>query len=395
MVSPVPLTPHTENPIMQHTFTPLTIRDTTLRNRIGLAPMSMYDATDGHPGRFETAHLGARAAGGAGLVLTGTVAVSPEGRITPRDPGLWHDDHVASLAAVADTIRASGSVPGIQLGHAGRKASTTVPWRGGPPGRDGRSLTEAEGAWPTVAPSPLPYGGDKNQQPAPLDARGLEQVRQKFVEATLRADRAGFEVLELHAAHGYLLHSFYSPKANRREDDWGGSFERRIRFPLEVIDAVRQAWPSRRPLMLRMTMEDFHPDGLTLEEGLALARRAVERGVDVIDPMSFGTVAPGGVLPDEDFTLRHLRALRHAVPDAVLAASARTSPDLETDPHAIEAQLERGDLDLVLLGRQLLVDPHWPARAAVTLGAASAVLPPAYQHWLPSASSARGDRARA
>ncbi|MEL6678849.1 MAG: hypothetical protein AAFQ51_09090 [Pseudomonadota bacterium] len=381
---------------MAKLFDPLNIRGVTLRNRVGLSPMSMYSAKDGYSGPFEPIHYGARSLGGAGLVMTGTVAVSPEGRITPADPGLWEDDQVAPLAAVADAIRQGGGVPGIQIGHAGRKASTTVPWRGGDPKSDGRSLTYAEGAWQTVGPMAEPYGGNKTHVPAALAEAQIERIITAFSDAARRADQAGFEVLEIHGAHGYLLHSFYSPITNHRHDAWGGGQTGRLRLARDVIRAVRAAWPSEKPLGLRFAMDDFHEGGWAPEDGIALARMALGEGVDFLDPMSFGGIAEGGA-PDwgRNFTHDHAKALKTALPQAVILGSAQTSPDFVTDPHAVNALASDGSFDVILLGRQLLADPHWPAKAANELGDDRLLLPPNYEHWLTGRHKAQAIQAAA
>lgn len=364
-------------------FNKLAVRDVTIRNRIGLSPMSMYDATEGLAGAFSATHYGARALGGAGLAFTGTVAVAPEGRITPGDPGLWLDVQITPLQQIARIIRAGGATPGIQIGHAGRKASTTIPWQGGNPKSDGRSLTASEGAWQTVGPSALAFGGDKTHTPRALSESEIEAIIAAFANAARRADAAGFEVLELHGAHGYLLHSFASPIANKREDRWGGSFENRIRLTLEVIQAVRAVWPARKPLALRFPMEDFYEGGWSAEDGLALARAAVTEGVDILDPMSFGGVAAGSEVSwGEPFTAKHAGMLKESLPKAIVIGSAQTAPDFETDPGVINALVSDGSFDLVLMGRQLLADPHWPAKAAAKLGDDRLLLPPQYEHWL-------------
>lgn len=368
---------------MAHLFNPLLIRGVTLRNRVGLSPMSMYSAQDGRSGTFEPIHYGARAMGGAGLVFTGTAAVLPEGRITPGDPGLWSDAQIAPLASVAEAIRLNGGTPGIQIGHAGRKASTTIPWLGGDPKSDGRSLTKAEGAWQTFGPIAEAYGGNKIHVPTALDEAGIARIVTAFADAARRADEAGFEVLELHAAHGYLLHSFYSPITNRRTDALGGDLEGRTRLTREVIRAVRAVWPATKPLALRLAMDDFHSGGWTPEDGVALARMAVAEGVDILDPMSFGGIADGGA-PDwgRNFTADHAQVLKAALPKVVVVGSAQTAPGFQTDPDAIEALVVDGPFDAVLLGRQLLADPNWPAKAANVLGDDRLLLPANYEHWL-------------
>lgn len=309
--------------------------------------------------------------------------MAPEGRVTLGDPGLWDDAQVAPLWALADAIRLGGATPAAQIGHARRKASTTVPWQGGSPKSDGRSLTADEGAWQAVGPSDEPYGGDKTHAPVALTEADLTGILTAFADAARRADAAGFDVLGLHGAHGYLLHSFYSPISNRRTDGWGGDFDGRIRLTLEVLRAVRAAWSYGKPLAFRLAMDDFHPGGWKPEDGVELARRAVAKGVDILDPMSFGGVADGGA-PDwsRNFTAEHARLLKDAAPNAVVVASAQTAPGYDTDPAAIEALLADGTLDGVLMGRQLLADPNWPAKAATALGDDRLLLPANYEHWL-------------
>jgi 2,4-dienoyl-CoA reductase-like NADH-dependent reductase (Old Yellow Enzyme family) len=368
---------------MAQIFDPITIRGVTIRNRIGLSPMSMYAAKDGIVGVFDLVHYGARAAGGAGLVFGGTAAVLPEGRITPGDPGIWSEEHAAAMMPVVQAVKHFGGTPGLQIGHAGRKASTAVPWRGGNPRQDGRSLKDAEGGWETVSPSALAFGGDKNRVPRELSTPEIEAAITAFGAAAKRADAAGYEALELHAAHGYLMHSFYSPIANKREDEWGGSFDNRIRLTLRIVDAVRANWPDNKPLSLRMAAEDFQEGGWTLEDAIAMARKAVAAGVDIIDVMSFGGVAWGSTVPwGTNFMRVHAAALKRAIPEAVVTASAQTAGDYTTSPQVINELVASGDMDMVLMGRQLLADAHWPAKAAQALNDERQMLPANYEHWL-------------
>jgi 2,4-dienoyl-CoA reductase-like NADH-dependent reductase (Old Yellow Enzyme family) len=368
---------------MAKLFDPITIRGVTIRNRVGLSPMSMYAATDGFVGAFDLVHYGARAAGGAGLVFGGTAAVLPEGRITPGDPGIWSDAHAAAMAPVVKAIKAFGGTPGLQIGHAGRKASTAVPWRGGNPRQDGRSLKDGEGGWETVGPSALAFGGDKDRVPHALTTPEIEAIVAAFGAAARRADAAGYEAIELHGAHGYLMHAFYSPIANKRTDEWGGSFDNRIRLALRIVDTVRANWPDHKPLSLRMAAEDFQDGGWTLEDATALARKAVTSGVDMIDTMSFGGIAWGSTVPwGTSFMRAHAAAFKKAVPAAVVTASAQTAGDYATPPTVIDELVASGDMDLVLMGRQLLADAHWPTKAAQALGDDRLMLPANYEHWL-------------
>jgi 2,4-dienoyl-CoA reductase-like NADH-dependent reductase (Old Yellow Enzyme family) len=367
---------------MTSLFNPLTINTVTLKNRIGMSPMSMYSSIDGVPTDFDQHHYVSRAKGGTGLIFTGTVAVSPEGRITPGDPGLWTDEHIAPLAHIAKGIKQFGAVPAIQIGHAGRKASTTIPWQGGQPKSDGRSLTTQEGAWQTVAPSLGEYGADKLHQPEALSKRQIEELIEAFKLAAVRADKAGFEVLEIHAAHGYLLHEFYSPLTNKREDEYGYQNNFGLTFPLAVVKAVRAVWPANKILAVRINMDDFHTQSMQQSDGIRLAKTLVNHGVDVLDVMSFGGIAPDSSVPwDKPFIIEQAKALKAALPETQVMISAQSTPDEGTDPHRLNQLIEEG-IDIVLMGRELLSDPYWPARAARKMGDDSTQLPAAYEHWL-------------
>ncbi len=338
-------------------FEKLTLRSITLPNRIGLAPMCQYSAVDGLANDWHLVHLGARAAGGAGLVMTEAVAVSPEGRISPGDLGLWADGQVGPLARIASFLAAQGAVPAIQLAHAGRKASTKRPWEGG-----GRALPR-EGGWePICAPSAVPFD-EGWQLPEELDTDGMARLAAAFAAAARRAATAGFLVAEIHAAHGYLLHEFLSPIANRRGDPFGGTLENRMRFPLRVVEAVRTAWPSDLPLFVRISATDWVDGGFVPDEAVAFAREAKARGVDLVDCSSGGMhpkavvpVAPGYQVP---FAAR-IRA------EAGISTAA---VGLITEPREADEIVAAGRADLVLLGRELLRTPQWPLAAAETLGA--------------------------
>lgn len=339
-------------------FEKLPLRSITLPNRIGLAPMCQYSAVDGLANDWHLVHLGARATGGAGLVMTEAVAVSPEGRISPGDLGLWDDRQVGPLARIASFLAAQGAVPAIQLAHAGRKASTRRPWEGG-----GRALL-ADGGWePIFAPSALPFD-EGWQVPDALDADGMARLAAAFAAAARRAAAAGFLVAEIHAAHGYLLHEFLSPIANRRGDAFGGSLEHRMRFPLRVVEAVRAAWPTDLPLFLRLSATDWVDGGFVPDEAVAFAREAKARGVDLVDcssggmhPQAVVPVAPGYQVP---FAARIRKE----------AEVATAAVGLITEPLQAEEILVSGHADLVLLGRELLRNPHWPLAASGQLGAA-------------------------
>jgi len=336
-------------------FDPLALRSVTLPNRIGVAPMCQYSATDGLANDWHLVHLGARAAGGAGLVISEATAVSPEGRITPHDLGLWDDGQVAGLARIAAFLAAQGSVPAIQLAHAGRKASTRRPWDGG-----GRAVAH-EGGWtPIFAPSPVPFD-EGWQVPEPLDAAGLDRVVEAFAAAARRALAAGFRAVEIHAAHGYLLHEFLSPLANRRSDACGGSLENRMRLPLRVVEAVRTAWPEELPLLLRISATDWVEGGFVPEEAVAFAREAHRLGVDLVDCSS------GGMDPQARVPLAPGYQVPFAEKVRTEAGVPTAAVGLITDPRQADDILARGQADLVLLGREFLRTPQWPLEAAATL----------------------------
>ena len=338
---------------MSQLFTPLSLRGTTFRNRVWVSPMCQYSAVDGLPDDWHLVHLGARAVGGAGLVLTEATAVSPEGRISPQDTGLWNDEQAGRWERIAAFVRAQGAAVGVQLAHAGRKASSHRPW-------GGRGyVAPADGGWQTVGASPLPFGD--LPPPHELDAAGLAKVRDDFVAAARRADAAGFDVVELHAAHGYLLNTFLSPLSNTRTDAYGGDLAGRLRFPLEVVEAVRAVWPERKPLVLRISATDWVDGGWTVEDSVALARQAAARGVDLVDCSS------GGVSPEQRVEVAPGYQVAFAA--AVRAAGVPSGAvGLITDARQAEAVLADGRADVVLLARELLRDPHWPLRAARELG---------------------------
>jgi 2,4-dienoyl-CoA reductase-like NADH-dependent reductase (Old Yellow Enzyme family) len=337
-------------------FESLTLRSVTMRNRIGVSPMCQYSSTDGFANDWHLVHLGARAVGGAGLVIAEATAVTPEGRISPQDLGLWRDEQVEMLARIARFVREQGAVAGVQLAHAGRKASVEVPWRGGAP------LSPDGGGWsPLLAPSAVPFGS-RSQVPQALDAAGIRRIVDAFRDAARRALDAGFQVIELHGAHGYLLHEFLSPLANRRTDEYGGSFVNRVRFVLEVTDAVRSVWPDTLPLFVRLSATDWVDDGWDVEQSAALAGLLGARGVDLID-CSSGGIVPGVKIPvGPGYQVSLAQRVRAAsgVPTAAVG--------LITSPQQADAVVRSGSADMVLLARQLLRDPYWPLRAARELG---------------------------
>jgi 2,4-dienoyl-CoA reductase-like NADH-dependent reductase (Old Yellow Enzyme family) len=345
---------------------PLTLRGVTIRNRIGVSPMCEYSSVDGFANDWHLVHLGSRAVGGAGLVLSEATAVTDDGRISPHDLGIYRDAHVEMLSRITSFIIAQGAVPGVQLAHAGRKASTDAPWRGG------RPLTPAEGGWsPIYASSALPFS-DRSPVPQALDRDGVAGVIAAFRDAAVRALDAGFQVIELHGAHGYLLHEFLSPISNRRTDDYGGSFENRIRLMVEVTEAVREVWPDALPLIVRLSGTDWLPGGWDLEQSVALARVLVPLGVDLID-CSSGGIAPGVKIPvGPGYQVAIAERIRREGHIATAAVG------LITDAQQADAIVRAGQADMVFLARQLLRDPYWPLHSAKVLGA-SVTWPVQYQ----------------
>lgn len=348
-------------------FEPLKLRGLSLRNRIAVSPMCMYSCVDGRVNDWHLVHLGSRAVGGAGLVLAEATAVSPEGRISPADAGLYREEHVAAWAPVTAFIRAQGAVAGVQLAHAGRKASTAAPWQGG------RPVGPEAGGWsPLLAPSAVAFN-EASQTPQALDLAGIEALKASFVQAAQRALAAGFELVELHAAHGYLLHQFLSPLSNRREDQYGGSFDNRTRLLREIVGAVRAVWPERLPLLVRLSATDWaDTGGWEIEQSIALARQLAALGVDLIDVSSGGMLARATIPVAPGFQVPFAARIRRE------AGIATAAVGLITDPAQAQAIVEAGEADLVLLARELLRDPYWPYHAAKALGQTLAV-PPQYQ----------------
>jgi len=335
-------------------FAPITLRGMTARNRVWLAPMCQYSATDGLPGQWQLVHFAARASGGFGLLLTEAAAVVPEGRITPRDVGLWDDTQTEAWRPVVAAVQARGARIAVQLAHAGRKGSTYHPWspvQGTVPPEDG--------GWTTVAPSPVPFEGLAT--PAELDADGIARVVAAFADAARRAAEAGFDAVEVHAAHGYLLHQFLSPLSNRRTDGYGGSLDNRARLLLEVVTAVRAAWPEERPLLVRLSATDWSPGGLTPEEVGEVARRLGPLGVDLVDVSSGGNV-PATAPVGPGFQVPLARTVRRI---SGLPTSAVGQIDTGT---LAEQGLAEGSADVVMIGRPALADAAWPLRAARDLG---------------------------
>ena len=341
---------------MSHLFSPLHQRSITFKNRVFVSPMCQYSC--GHDGLatpWHLMHLGRFAVGGAALVLTEATAVSPEGRISPNDLGIWSDAHTRALRPIAHFLKAHGAVPGIQLAHAGRKASTPAPWVGG------HRVDAAHGGWDPVAPSALAFA-PTYPQPIALDAVGIGDIVNQFVAAAERAREAGFEVLELHLAHGYLLHQFLSPLANRRDDSWGGDFIRRTTLPLAVVAAVRDAWPTKLPLFVRLSATDWAPDGWDLPHCIRFAAMLHEIGVDLIDCSSGGLV-PGVKIPvGPGYQVPFAEAIKRE------AGVATGAVGLITEPAQAEEIVATGRADAVFLARAMLRDPNWALHAAEALG---------------------------
>lgn len=338
-------------------FDPLALRGLTLRNRIAVSPMCQYSSTDGFANEWHFVHLGSRAVGGAGLVFTEAAAVEPRGRISPQDLGIWSDAHVPELERIVRFIHEQGAAAGIQLAHAGRKASTRRPWEGGTP------VGEDEGGWgDIVAPSAVPFS-DGYPMPSELDEAEIGRVVTAFVEAAKRSRAAGFDVVEVHGAHGYLIHEFLSPLSNYRTDRYGGSFENRIRLLLEIVDAVREVWPQELPVFVRISASDWADGGWTADDSAQLAAVLVEHGVDLLDCSSGGNVAvmPRGIVgPGYQVGFAaHVRQTTGLATGAVGLITTAAQAD-----HVVRT----GQADLVLLGRELLRDPYWPLRAAGELG---------------------------
>lgn len=341
-------------------FSPLKLRSVTLKNRIAMSPMCQYSAQNGQVTDWHLLHYPTRAVGGVGLVIVEATAVEARGMISPDDLGIWSDAHIAGLQELTRRIRYAGAVPGIQIAHAGRKAGTASPWQGGKPLH----------RWTPVAPSPLAF---QEGWPVPqaLDETGLDEVRQAFQQAAKRALAAGFEVLELHMAHGYLLHSFLSPLTNHRSDQYGGSLERRMHFPLEVVEVVRAVWPAELPLLVRVSASDWVEGGWSITDTVAFAAELHKRGVDLLDCSSGGAVAGVKIPVGPGYQVPFAAEVR-------LSTGLPTGAvGLITEPLQAEAILQENQADLVLLGRVLLQEPYWAYRAGQALG--SKVWPVQYE----------------
>lgn len=336
---------------MSKLFTPLQIRSVQLKNRITVSPMCQYTSEDGFASDWHLVHLGSRAVGGAGLVITEATAVSPEARISPHDLGIWKDEHLEKLQQITSFIAAQGAVPGIQLAHAGRKASTNVPWKG-----RGKVSIE-EGGWQVVAPSAIAFT-DNYPMPVALDEAGIQKIIKDFTAAAGRALRAGFKVIELHAAHGYLVHQFLSPLSNHRSDNYGGSFENRIRLLLEVIAGVQTVWPHDLPLLVRISATDWAEGGWNIEEAVKLAHILKQKGVDLID------VSSGGLVHHQQITIGPAYQLPFATRIRKETGILTGTVGMITTAIQAETILVNGDADMVIMAREMLRQPYFPLQAA-------------------------------
>jgi 2,4-dienoyl-CoA reductase-like NADH-dependent reductase (Old Yellow Enzyme family) len=354
---------------MSQLFQQFRLKGVTLRNRVGVSPMCQYSSDNGFPNDWHFVHLGSRAVGGAGLVIVEATAVTPEGRISPADSGIYLDDHVEPFARIARFMKEHGAVPGIQLAHAGRKSSASKPWEGD------RHLSAAEGGWDTIAPSAVAFGDKLDKVPREMSPADIARIQQAFVDSAKRSLAAGYEWLELHFAHGYLAHEFYSPLANRRTDEYGGSFANRTRFIHETFAAVRRVWPEKFPLTARLSVTDWIDGGVTVDESIELVRQLRHAGLDLVDvshnfitpDISHVPWAPGFMIPVASRIRREAE-----IPTAV--------GWMITEPEQAEAAIAEGHADLVLLAREMLRDPYWPYHAAKKLGVdgAAEILPVQY-----------------
>jgi 2,4-dienoyl-CoA reductase-like NADH-dependent reductase (Old Yellow Enzyme family) len=350
---------------MSDLFSPLTIQGVTLRNRIGVSPMCMYSYTDGFSNDWQVIHLGARAAGGAGLVIAEATAIEPRGRISAYDVGIWSDAHIDPLVRVTRAIKENGAVAGIQIAHAGRKAGSRRPWE-----QEKSIAPDQSQGWQGIAPSPIAFSADY-AVPHEMSVLEIKQVQDAFRAATQRALAAGFEWLELHAAHGYLIHSFYSPLSNQRTDEYGGSFENRIRFLLETVRAIRPVWPSNLPLTVRISGTDWQEGGWTVDESVELARYLKKESVDLVDCSSGGGVAQARIPMGSGYQVPISESVRSGA--NILTAAV----GLITAPTQADQIIRNGQADLVLLGREMLRDPYWALHAAQALKQ-PAPIPPQY-----------------
>ncbi|WP_174615736.1 NADH:flavin oxidoreductase/NADH oxidase [Virgibacillus ihumii] len=339
---------------MSHLFSPLTIKDITLRNRIGVSPMCQYSSDDGLPNDWHLVHLGSRAVGGAGLVIAEASAVEPKGRISPEDLGIYSDKHTEAFKRITQFIKDQGAVPGIQLAHAGRKASTYAPWK---QKEFGVNVPDDQGGWKVVAPSPVAFS-ENNRVPEEMSKADIQEVQEAFRQATARARDAGFEWVEFHAAHGYLAHSFYSPLSNQRTDEYGGSFENRIRFTVETVRLMLEEWPDNLPFTVRISSSDWEKGGWTMEDSIALSKRLKDEGVDLIDCSSGGNTPSPSIDVGPGYQISFAEKIRHEA-DIATAGVGLITDGMQADDH-----IRNGRCDIVLMARKMLRDPYFPKQAA-------------------------------
>ncbi|WP_423149248.1 NADPH dehydrogenase NamA [Rubrolithibacter danxiaensis] len=339
---------------MASLFNPITIKGIRIKNRIAVSPMCQYSSFDGFSNDWHLVHLGSRAVGGAGLIISEATAVSPEGRISPEDLGIWKDEHITGLKRITEFIESQHAVAGIQLAHAGRKASVASPWKGGKP------VSEDNEGWKTVAPSAIPFN-DGSPVPAELTQQEIEELIAAFGKAARRAVRAGFKVIEIHAAHGYLLHQFLSPLSNRRNDEYGGSFENRIRLLLQVTEEINKEWPSDYPLFVRVSTTDWTEGGWNIEDSIKLSKELKKLQVDLIDCSSGGNVPHAKIPVGPCYQVGFAERIRKEA--GILTAAV----GFITQAEEAESIIETGQADIILLAREFLRDPYFPLHAARTL----------------------------
>ena len=357
---------------MTHLFEPLTVRGVTLRNRVCVSPMCQYSSDDGHASDWHLVHLGARAVGGAALIIAEATAVEAIGRISPQDAGLWTDSQIEPLKRTTEFMLKHGAVPGIQLAHAGRKASTVRPWeRANSPAS---AVPEEKGGWQPVAPSAVPFDSDY-PMPRELTLAEIKAIQEKFLQATARSLQAGYQWLELHAAHGYLCHSFHSPLSNKRTDQYGGSFENRIRFTIETAKAMRELWPKDLPMSTRLSCTDWYEGGWTLDESVELAKKLKEAGIDLIDCSSGAGTPLAKMKIGASYQVPFANEIKHKA--NILTGAV----GLITEPMQADAIIRNEHADLIFLARELLRDPYWPVHAARSLHQSDKIkLPEAYHY---------------
>ncbi|MBI5008676.1 MAG: NADPH dehydrogenase NamA [Bacteroidia bacterium] len=339
---------------MSMLFTPLVIKNIIIKNRIVMSPMCQYSSKDGFPGDWHLVHYGTRATGGAGLIIQEATAVAPEGRITPGDLGIWSDEHIPGYQLVVRFIKQHGAVPAIQLAHAGRKASCDLPWKGG------KQLDLNNGGWQTIAPSDIPFtSGDRT--PLSLNTEGIQKVITSFKNAALRALEAGYEIIEIHSAHGYLLQEFLSPLSNQRDDEYGGSFENRTLLLKQIVDAVKSVWPAENPIFVRISSTDWYEGGWTIEESIKLGYILKEKGVDLIDCSSGGNIFDAKIPFGPGYQVSFAEAIKKT---GIMTGAV----GFITSSSQAETILQDNKADLILFGGELLRNPYFALQAAKDLG---------------------------